>query len=112
MNGNRIKMLREKKNLKQDELAEILNVSPSAIGMYERNEREPNDIIKIKLANYFNVSIDYLLGETDIPDKQPDTVRFAFANTSTEGLKDEDIEDINRYIEMRKQLAKERKEKK
>lgn len=74
MKGSRIKSLREEKGLKQDELANILSISPSAIGMYERDAREPNDDIKIKLAEYFNVSIDYLLGKSDIrnPEKEID----------------------------------------
>lgn len=66
MLGNRIKELREEKGLKQDELAKIISISPSAIGMYERNEREPNDDISIKLANFFDVSLDYMLGKSDI----------------------------------------------
>ena len=65
MKGNRIKLLREEKELRQDELAKILDVSPSAIGMYERDEREPNDVITLKLAEFFNVTTDYLLGKSD-----------------------------------------------
>ena len=65
MKGSRIKLLREEKRLRQDELAKILDVSPSAIGMYERDEREPNDVITLKLADFFNVTTDYLLGKSD-----------------------------------------------
>lgn len=61
--GNRIKQLREEKGLKQEELAKEMSVSPSAIGMYETNKREPNNELTVKLANYFNVSTDYLLGK-------------------------------------------------
>ena len=39
MKGNRIKKLREEKQMKQDELAKILSISPSAIGMYERDRK-------------------------------------------------------------------------
>ena len=66
MKGNRIKKLREEKQLKQEELAKILSISPSAIGMYERDAREPNDELTLKLAEYFDVSTDYLLGKSDI----------------------------------------------
>ena len=66
MLGNRIKMLREEKGLKQEELAKMMSVSPSTIGMYEINKREPNNELILKLADYFNVSTDYLLGKTDI----------------------------------------------
>ena len=66
MVGNRIKYLREELNLKQDELAEKIGVSASAIGMYERDLREANDEIKIKMCQLFNCSMDYLTGNSDI----------------------------------------------
>lgn len=66
MRGNRLKLLREERKMKQEELAKILSMSTSAIGMYERNEREPNNELTIKLADFFNVSTDYLLGKSDI----------------------------------------------
>ena len=66
MKGNRIKLLREEKKIRQDELAKVLSISPSAVGMYERDERESNDEITLKLAEYFGVSTDYLLGKSDI----------------------------------------------
>lgn len=66
MKGNRIKLLREEKNIKQADLAKILSISPSTVGMYEREEREPNDDITLKLADFFNVSTDYLLGKSDV----------------------------------------------
>lgn len=76
MLGNRIKLLREELGLKQEELAKNLLVSPSAIGMYERNLREPNNELTLKLANFFHVSVDFLLGKTDIrnPGQQIDNI--------------------------------------
>jgi transcriptional regulator with XRE-family HTH domain len=60
--GARLKELRNKKKLTQKELSKILKISESAIGMYERDEREPSfDLVK-RLADIFEVSIDYLLG--------------------------------------------------
>ena len=55
MVGNRIKQLREEKHLIQDELAKKMSVSPSTIGMYERDEREPNDEMTLKLADFFKM---------------------------------------------------------
>jgi len=54
--GKRLQELRGKKS--QEEVANALGISPSAIGMYERGERVPRDEIKIKLAQYFNVGIE------------------------------------------------------
>ena len=62
---DRIKKLRKKKNLSQRDLAKEINLSPSTIAMYETGKRKP-DADKLKqIASYFNVSIDYLLGNTD-----------------------------------------------
>ena len=66
MIGKALKALREERGLSQVELAKQLDISASAIGMYEVNSREPSDDIKTKIAEYFNVSIDYLLGVSDV----------------------------------------------
>lgn len=66
MIGSRLKLLREELGLKQEELAQRLSISPSSIGMYETDKREPNSEIIIKIANFFNVTVDYLLGTSDI----------------------------------------------
>lgn len=65
---NRIKMLREEKGLNQIELGKIINVSGQALGMYENEKRDLSTDTVIKLAEYFNVSTDYLLGKSDIRD--------------------------------------------
>ena len=62
MKGSRLKELRENKGLNQIELADILHISPSAIGMYETDKRDPSDDLKILIANFFGVSVDYLMG--------------------------------------------------
>lgn len=62
---NRIKMLREEKGLNQIELGKIINVSGQALGMYENEKRDLSTENVIKLAEFFNVSTDYLLGKSD-----------------------------------------------
>lgn len=111
MLGARIKLLREELGLKQEELAKKLSVSPSAIGMYERDLREPNNELTLRIANFFNVSIDYLLGKTDIRNYDKDEQEFRFAyHKETEGLTDEEIADALRfYKEMKKRVEKDKK---
>lgn len=65
MIGTRLKQLREEKGLKQEELAKQLSIAPSTIGMYETNKREPNNELTIKICNFFNCSVDYLMGIKD-----------------------------------------------
>ncbi|EEL64119.1 helix-turn-helix domain-containing protein (plasmid) [Bacillus cereus] len=60
--GNIIRDLRKQKGITQKELALSLKLSESTIGMYERNERQPDYNTLIRIADYFNVSTDFLLG--------------------------------------------------
>lgn len=101
--GERLKTLRNSKKLKQEELAQKINISKSAIGMYERNEREPSFEILEKLANYFEVSTDFLLTGSE---KKNENIGGLFF-FDVEGLTEEEIEDIKRHIEYVKWKAKE-----
>ncbi len=67
MIGERLYDLRKDAGLTQDELADILKINKHSISSYEREKSEPPDIIKLLIADYFNVSVDYLLGRTDNP---------------------------------------------
>ncbi|MFL0197802.1 helix-turn-helix domain-containing protein [Clostridium sp. WILCCON 0269] len=77
--GNRLKLLREEHGLTQQMVATILKVERPTIAGYETNRKQP-DYEKINiLADYFNVSIDYLLGRSDI--------RNPYNNSSTQNPK-------------------------
>ena len=56
--GKRLQDLRGKRS--QEEIANACDISPAAVGMYERGERIPRDEIKIRLARYFGVSVEEL----------------------------------------------------
>ena len=63
MLGEILRDLRKRNGLSQAELADILGVSKSTVGMYEQNKRSPHsDEILMRIAGYFGVSIDYLKG--------------------------------------------------
>ena len=79
MIGERLLELRKDADLTQDDLAAILNINKHSISSYERNKSEPPDAIKIAIARYFDVSIDFLLGLTEIPtplEKQHQVLRL------------------------------------
>lgn len=63
----RIRDLREDNDLKQRQLAEFLNCSQQVYSNYELGQRDIPTEVLIKLANFYNVSIDYLLGQTRNP---------------------------------------------
>lgn len=64
----RLKELRERRNISQVKLAMDLNISQNTISRYETGVREASYETLIAFADYFNVSIDYLLGRTDNPE--------------------------------------------
>ena len=63
----RLKELRKRKGLSQLRLATDLNTTQNTISRYETSEREPGIDELIKIADYFNVSVDYLIGRTENP---------------------------------------------
>ena len=64
----RLKELRIKRNISQVRLAMDLNISQNTVSRYENGIREADYDMLITLADYFNVSVDYLLGRTDNPE--------------------------------------------
>lgn len=67
MVGERLIDLRQDHELTQKQVAEALSINFRTYGGYERNESEPSDEIKIKIAKFFNVSLDYLVGIIENP---------------------------------------------
>ena len=64
----RLKLLRKEHNITQKQLGEAIGASERGIQNYELNERKPAYDVLIALANYFNVSLDYLTGRSDEPE--------------------------------------------
>lgn len=63
--SKRLRKLREENHLLQKDVAKYLNITTSAYGYYEQGKRNPDIETTKNLADFFNVSIDYLLGRTD-----------------------------------------------
>lgn len=62
---NRLKELRKQKGLTLVELGKEVNLANNTLNQYERGIREPSISMLIKLANYFNVTVDYLIGREE-----------------------------------------------
>lgn len=69
--GTRLRALREDHDLTSEEIANELHISTRALNYYENNMREPSFPLLIQMADYLNVSTDYLLGRTDIQAPYP-----------------------------------------
>ncbi|MBQ8658990.1 MAG: helix-turn-helix transcriptional regulator [Clostridia bacterium] len=63
--GERLKTLRTEKNIGQNKLAADIEVSNASISYWENGKQEPSAQALFKLALYFDVSVDYILGITD-----------------------------------------------
>lgn len=114
---NRIAELRKKANITQEKFSSIIGVARSTLAMYETNKSEPDFKILQKIADYFNVSTDYLLGREDkknfsdknnnslvIPEKYRDVL--IACNEGADDLTQEDIDAIVRFIEFTKNSKK------
>lgn len=114
--GKRLRDLRLEKKLRQEDLAKILNVHRATIGKYETEERFPDKESLLILANFFNVSVDFLLGRSDthksyIIEKElnsaiQESESKSFFNIDVAGLPEEAVKQIKEYVEFIKQKYK------
>jgi len=65
MVGKRIKQLRQEHGLTQQDLASLFGLNSSAISLYENDKRTPEYTILVKIADHFNVTVDWLLGRVE-----------------------------------------------
>lgn len=68
--GNRIAELRKKMDMTQEELADRLGITRASLSHYETNRREPDYDTLQRIADFFHVSLDYLMGRTEDPEIQ------------------------------------------
>ena len=117
MFGKKLKELRLEKKINQSELGEKIGISPSTVGMYERDQRFPDKDILGKIADYFEVSVDYLLGRTDERNLNKEKPKLdtgiktiaAHRVNPYEDISEEGINKINEYIEMVRLMEKNKK---
>ena len=97
-----LKMLREANHLTRSEMAKKLNITSQAYANYENGNRKPNMDMIIKLADFFNVSTDFLLGRSNkLKEKEEENVYLI----NTEGLSEDEIQDIEKMVEFMRYKA-------
>lgn len=100
---NRLKNLRKEKGLTQKSVAQILNITPQAYGLYEMEKRDiPTEFLKA-LSTFFNVSIDYIIGKSDLKniDSNSDKIHIGLSINDYENITDiqrKQIDDYARFI--------------
>lgn len=102
MLGNRLKDLRSELNLTQDDIAKKLKIPRGTYAHYELNKRQPDNDTLNRLADFFNVSIDYLFGRTESRSIKVEILEF----DATEGLTESDLNLVRNLIENLKEKNK------
>ncbi len=100
--GANIQSLRAARNITQKNLAEILGISRAALAHYESNRREPDLTTLCKIADFFDISIDYILDRTQ-NEKINTNINIPLLSTTTSIEKnniDYDKNNIEKYIEL------------
>lgn len=115
--GKRLKEMREKKRLSQQDAAKLLGISNGTLSGYERNYRKPDTDILEKIADLYEVSVDYLMGRTnDLQTRANNLNNLDLAEDDQihffdmSGLSEEDIEFIKGQIEFLRKKAKNTKQ--
>ena len=99
---NRIKELRNEQNIKQAELASVVKVSQAALSGYETGKYEADIETYKRIADYFSVSLDYLLGKETLPSN---AIKIPVLGSVPAGIPLEAIEDIIDWEEIPQSLA-------
>ena len=123
--GKRLKQLRTENNLTQEEFGKPYNIKKSTVSQYESGSSRPDDELKKRIANDFNVSLDWLMGKSDIKETAEDLlssintneklnssikenrIETIAAHFDEEEFTDDDLEDIKNFIEF--MVAKKKK---
>ncbi|TCU64164.1 DNA-binding XRE family transcriptional regulator [Tissierella praeacuta] len=102
--SQRLKVLRNINNKTQEDLAKYLGVSRPTIAGYETKGKQPSFETLFKIAEYFDVSIDYLLGKTDIKEPIDDVIKKKELDVFNQihNLSPESQEEIKKLIELYK----------
>lgn len=104
---NVIYNLRKERHITQSKICEYLGIDQSTLSLYEHNKRQIPDNIKIKLAQFFNVSTDYLLGiNENSNEKNKQGYKIPVLGTIPAGIPIEAITDILDYEEITEEMAK------
>lgn len=108
MFGERLRTLRKEKNLTMKDLGKKFSVAESTISGYEIGNRKPDMQMLQQIADFFDVSTDYLLGRTD--ERTQENISTAFYDY--ENITDEEKEYLDLQLEIFRKMKEERKKKK
>jgi transcriptional regulator with XRE-family HTH domain len=94
----RLKELRKKNNLTQTELSEAMHTTKGTVSIWERGVRKPDFVMFEQLADYFDVSLDYLLGNSDDATPRPQPA-------DTDAIMHDEFDEYTDFVYVAKMLA-------
>ena len=112
MIGDKLKKLRRNRDLTQEEVAAHIGISYQAISKWERGDGYPDITMLPTLANYFGVSVDYLLGnETDFKSQtesviSDDDIKFALWGDVADEIPNDKLQEVKTFAEFIKNTYK------
>jgi len=113
LNVDKLARLRKEKSISRKEIASALRIDRTTYGKYELGQRQPSLEVLVELANFFNVTTDYLLGRTDNP-KTPElaiadelkSILELFHRVGLKGLTQNEIDKLSEYVSFIKSQRK------
>lgn len=120
--GQRVKKLRQKMNISQERVAKAIGVSRARYSHYENNHVEPDIELIRKMADFYDVNTDFLIGRTDYPetndniDDEKTAIMNKIANDFPDadlmfhdlaGMSAEDLQEVYEFIKFKKSQRKE-----
>lgn len=103
---NRIKELRLSKAIKQVDFAKMLGVSQATVSGWESEKYQPDRDTLIKMASYFDVSVDYLIGNSPVKKEKKKGVQIPVLGEVRAGYPMEAVENIIDYEEIDEEMAR------
>ncbi|MBQ9266954.1 MAG: helix-turn-helix transcriptional regulator [Clostridia bacterium] len=97
--GSRIRKLRMDNGYSMQELADKVGVTKSSINMWENGSSIPNDRILIVLSKFFDVSIDYLLGNEQMEKKRPENKTLHYIQRNLEKMDEQKLKQAEKVLQ-------------
>lgn len=104
MFSERLKQLRKLKKLTHEYMANLLGMTRQGYGNYENGKREPDQETLEKLADFFETSVDYLLGRTNDPGVSNQKINELTESQLPSWATKRDINDLKKYLERKENL--------
>ena len=102
MNGNslakRLKMLRESRKLRLQDIAEVLGIPKTTYAHYEKEESEPKISSIVKLSQFYGISVDWLLGANEYAKSPPPEDRWESIRKTLETFPEKDFQEVLSFL--------------